>query len=74
MPGVVGQRVGGGYRQLAANLRYGLLKRRPQEVGGQTVEGVVIALEDDIRLKRALTMVPNTSFYRYQVSFRLIPG
>jgi restriction system protein len=39
---------------------------------GQSVEGVVIALHDDVRLQRALAMVPFVSFYRYQVSFRLI--
>lgn len=38
----------------------------------QTVLGVVIALEDDQRLRRALTMTPNISFYRYQVSFKLV--
>ena len=41
---------------------------------GQTVEGVVIALKDDVRLQRALAMVPTVSFYRYEVSFRLIRG
>jgi restriction system protein len=40
----------------------------------QTVEGVVIALEADPRLKWALSAVPSVSFYRYQVSFKLIPG
>lgn len=40
----------------------------------QTVEGVVIALEDDPKLKWALSAVPSVSFYRYQVSFKLIPG
>lgn len=38
----------------------------------QTVKGVVIALEDDQRLKRALQMVPNIDFYRYEVSFKLV--
>lgn len=37
----------------------------------QTVRGVVIALEDDQRLKRALAMAPAIEFYRYQVSFKL---
>jgi restriction system protein len=40
----------------------------------QTVEGIVIALEDDHKLKYALRPVPSISFYRYQVSFKLIPG
>jgi restriction system protein len=38
----------------------------------QTVRGVVIALEEDPRLKRALAMVPSIEFYRYQVSFKLV--
>jgi restriction system protein len=37
----------------------------------QQVKGVIIAMEDDIRLKRALSMVPNIDFYRYEVSFKL---
>lgn len=38
----------------------------------QSVEGVVIALDDDQRIRRALAMVPSVSFYRYKVSFELI--
>ena len=38
---------------------------------GQTVKGIIIALEDDIRIKRALSVTNNIDFYRYQVSFRL---
>lgn len=37
----------------------------------QTVKGVIIALEDDLRIKRALAVTNNIEFYRYQVSFRL---
>jgi restriction system protein len=37
----------------------------------QRVKGAIIALEDDIRIKRALSVAPNIDFYRYQVSFRL---
>lgn len=39
---------------------------------GQTVVGVIIALEDDQRIQRALKMVPNIEFYRYQISFKLV--
>lgn len=39
---------------------------------GQTVLGVIIAHEDDQRIRRALTMTSNITFYRYQVSFRLV--
>ena len=38
----------------------------------QTVQGVIIALEDDQRIRRALAMVPHIAFYRYQISFKLI--
>lgn len=39
---------------------------------GQGVRGCIIALEDDLRLRRALSVAPNIDFYRYQVSFRLV--
>ncbi len=39
---------------------------------GQAVLGVIIAHEDDQRIRRALTMTPNIAFYRYQVSFKLV--
>ncbi|WP_417511347.1 endonuclease NucS domain-containing protein [Methylophaga sp.] len=38
----------------------------------QSVKGVIIALEDDLRLKRALSVTNNIDFYRYQVRFKLI--
>jgi len=41
---------------------------------GQLVKGVIIALEDDLRIKRALAVTSNIDFYRYQVSFRLFRG
>jgi restriction system protein len=41
---------------------------------GQTVAGVIIALEDDQRIRRALMMVPSIEFYRYQISFKLVKG
>lgn len=37
----------------------------------QGVKGVIIALEDDLRIKRALSVTNNIEFYRYQVSFKL---
>lgn len=40
---------------------------------GQTVRGVIIALEDDNRIRRALRVTQNIDFYRYQVNFTLIP-
>ncbi len=38
---------------------------------GQTVKGAIIALEDDLRLHRALAVARNIDFYTYQVSFKL---
>ncbi|MBL8812378.1 MAG: DUF1016 family protein [Planctomycetaceae bacterium] len=40
----------------------------------QTVLGAIIAHEDDQRIRRALTMTPNITFFRYQVSFKLVKG
>lgn len=37
----------------------------------QTVRGCIIALEDDLRIKRALRINPSIDFYRYEVSFKL---
>jgi len=38
----------------------------------QTVRGCIIALEDDLRLRRALRVTTNIDFYRYEVSFKLL--
>ena len=41
---------------------------------GQNVKGIIIGLEADNRLKRALAVCPDISFYKYQVSFKLVKG
>jgi len=38
----------------------------------QVVKGVIIALEDDVRLRRALSVTQHIDFYSYKVSFKLI--
>ena len=38
----------------------------------QKLKGAIIALEDDQRIKRALSVTSNISFYRYQISFKLL--
>ncbi len=38
----------------------------------QSVSGIIIALEDDQKIRRALSMVPSIQFYRYQISFKLV--
>lgn len=53
-------------------LRYmGFVKEQIAD-NGQSVEGVIIALEDDQKLKWALMSVPSISFYKYKVSFSLV--
>ena len=37
----------------------------------QTVKGVIIALEDDTKIRRALRVAQGIEFYRYQVTFTL---
>jgi restriction system protein len=37
----------------------------------QEVHGVIIALEDDLRIRRALSVAKNISFFRYLVDFKL---
>jgi restriction system protein len=41
---------------------------------GQRVKGIIIALEDDLKIRRALRAASNIEFYRYEVSFKLIKG
>lgn len=55
-------------------LRYmGFVKEQIAE-DDQTVEGAIIALEDDPKMRWALASVPLISFYRYQISFKLVKG
>jgi restriction system protein len=57
---------------VAQTLRYmGYVKDELAE-NGQLVRGLIIAAEDDIRLRRALAVAPNIDFYRYQVRFKLV--
>jgi restriction system protein len=37
----------------------------------QTVKGVIIGLEDDLKIRRALLVTNNIEFYRYQINFKL---
>lgn len=39
---------------------------------GQSVKGVIIALDDDQRIRRALDAVTGIDFYRYRISFDLV--
>ena len=53
-------------------LRYMGFVQEVLAVEGQSVSGVIIALDDDQRIRRALAMVPSVAFYRYLISFKLI--
>ena len=37
----------------------------------QEVHGVIIALEDDLKIQRALKVTRNIEFYRYIINFKL---
>lgn len=55
-------------------LRYmGYVKEELAEPN-QEVKGIIIALEDDLKIKRALVVAPQIEFYRYQISFKLFKG
>ena len=38
----------------------------------QTVRGVIIALENDIKVKRALSVTKDIDFYQYKINFDLV--
>ncbi len=40
-------------------------------INGETVKGIIIALEDDKKIRRALTVTSNIEFYRYKINFNL---
>ena len=39
---------------------------------GQSVKGIIIALDDDQKIRRALSLVPDVGFFRYQMNFKLL--
>ena len=41
---------------------------------GQSVKGLIIGLEDDNKLRRALSVTTGIDFYRYIVDFKLVKG
>lgn len=51
----------------------GYVKEQLAEVN-QEVKGIIIALDDDLRIRRALSVTNNIEFYRYEVSFKLYKG
>lgn len=55
-------------------LRYMSYVKEEMAEDSQEVFGVIIAHDDDNRIRRALAMTPNIKFYRYLVSFKLTNG
>lgn len=55
-------------------LRYMGFVREHVAEPDQSVEGAIIALEDDQKMRWALTAVPAVNFYRYEIDFRLVKG
>ena len=43
------------------------------EEQNQAVKGLIIALDDDLRIRRALAVAKNINFFRYAVTFKLFP-
>jgi restriction system protein len=57
---------------IGQTLRYMGYVQEELAESGQIVRGAIIALEDDQRIRRALSMTPSITFYRYQISFKLL--
>ena len=70
----VGELIGDYYYADGQVLRYmGFVKEQVAE-DDQTVEGAIIALDEDPKMRWALVSVPSISFYRYQISLNLVKG
>ena len=41
---------------------------------GQNVKGIIIALDDDKKIKYALNVTTNIEFFRYKIDFKLYKG
>ena len=54
-------------------LRYMGFVQSELAVKGEKVRGLVIALEDDLRLRNALKVIEKVDFYRYEIDFKLKP-
>ena len=60
------------HRRLHAHGHAGAFERLAKP--NQGVRGIIIALDDDIRLRRARSVAGGIEFFRYKVSFQLLPG
>ena len=57
---------------VAQTLRYMSYVKDMLVENDQTVHGIIIALDDDLKIQRALDMVSTIQFYRYQIIFKLL--
>ena len=55
-------------------LRYMGFVKDELAASGQKVEGIIIGLDDDKRVRRALSILPDVHFYRYKIEFNLVPA
>ena len=54
-------------------LRYMGFVKNELAVNGESVRGIIIALDDDLRLRNAISMIDTVEFYRYEINFKLMP-
>jgi restriction system protein len=55
-------------------LRYMGFVKNELAVNGESVRGIIIALDDDLRLRNAISMIESVEFYRYEINFKLRPA
>lgn len=55
-------------------LRYMGFVKNELAVNGESVRGIIIALDDDLRLRNAISMIETVEFYRYEINFKLKPA
>ena len=58
--------------ELSKKIDETIIATTDEDEDNQIVKGIVIALEDDLRLRRALSVTNNIEFFRYKVDFKLI--
>ena len=58
-------------RVLGQVLRYMGYVQEEMAKNGEVVKGVIVALDDDQKIKRALSVANNIEFYQYRVDFKL---
>ena len=52
-------------------LRYMAYIKEEEAEAGQDVKGIIVAHSEDLKAKRATSMIPDVSFWQYQLSFEI---